>query len=578
MFKIILISDSFSFNKSIKNIVYSFKYKIYELNYDDNALIHKLQMIKPDFIILKKDFNENEISSLYVNIITHVNIHPEKIIFIYKKNLNILDFPGDAIFFKIPFNSNDLIKILFNKKPNKTILFIDDTQLYHTMFVPELKKIGYNVLQSFNSEEAYKLAFYKNVDLIILDIEMPNINGYDLCKKFKSNNYTQNIPVILFSLFSSDTALEYGFHSGADDYVIKNITKSNLIAKVEKYLNTNSIIRNENILIVEDSITVRNIISQSLTNHGFYLIDEAESGYEALKFLKLKKYQLIITDYEMPEMNGYELCYKIKSNNNYNDIPIIILSKNNQEVNIFKFEALGIYTFITKPFDSYRLLAEIEKLLVEHKQKKEMEHVKTYLSSYTMEAIEHYSDDNLNDVYAIYKYLTIMFLDIVNFTTYSEKYSPKVVINSLNDIFSNFVPIIIKHNGVIDKFIGDAILTIFDNKEKGAINAVNTAISLINELNTYNTSNKNNFHIRIGIHYGKVIIGDIGNKNYRREYTIIGDNVNIAQRIENIAQNNSICISQVVNDFVKTHFNTVHYKNIILKGKTKEMNIFKVLY
>jgi DNA-binding response OmpR family regulator len=574
--KIILLTDSAQINVLIKQILNPDKFKIYKLNPDNISLIQNINTIKPDYIILVNSIDKYNTYDLYNNLIEKTSILPDNVIILYKNLVNPDKLKGVNKFLKTPFNPDDLLKFFSYDVLKKNILFIDDTKLYHKMYVPELLKNNFNVYEAWTGEEGIKILYNNKIDLVISDIEMPGINGYKVCKLIKLDPIKKSIPVILLSTLSSDESLEQGFFAGADDYVIKSVTKSDLLNKVEKNLNTTLLIREEHILIVDDSVTIRNILRQTLSSHGFYLIDESTNGEEALELLKKNNYQLIITDYAMPKMNGYDFCVKVKSEQEYINIPIIVLSGINRDANIFKFRALGINSFLLQPFDSYRLLAEIEKILIEKQQEKQKEYVKSYLSNYTMQAIDSYIDFNKADTFAMKKSLTIMFTDLVSFTTLSEKCSPEKVVEILNNYFEKMVPIVIKYGGTIDKFMGDAILAIFDEKEKGALNAVKTGKEMLTELKNLNNELDIDLHIRVGVNYGEVIIGDIGSKKHRREYTIIGDHVNIANRVETIADTDSMYITENVYSLVKDHIKVSNTKLLTLKGKTEKVKVYKV--
>lgn len=131
---------------------------------------------------------------------------------------------------------------------------------------------------------------------------------------------------------------------------------------------------------------------------------------------------------------------------------------------------------------------------------------------------------------------TVLFTDIRSFTSMSEKMTPKENFEFINDYLEHMVPIINKHNGFIDKYIGDAIMAIFPGSPD---NAVNAAISMQNELKNFNIKRELNSEVPIemgvGIHYGKLMLGIIGNES-RLEGTVISDTVNIASRIESLTK------------------------------------------
>ncbi|MCC5816645.1 MAG: adenylate/guanylate cyclase domain-containing protein [Leptospira sp.] len=140
------------------------------------------------------------------------------------------------------------------------------------------------------------------------------------------------------------------------------------------------------------------------------------------------------------------------------------------------------------------------------------------------------------------KEITVLFADLRNFTTISEDRTPKEIVSILNEYFDTMVETIQKNGGVIDKFIGDAIMAYFgapihmNNPQQKAFNAAKEMMLNINEINI--KLGKRNLPILkqgIGLHHGVVVIGNIGSKT-RKNYTIIGDTVNLASRLESLTK------------------------------------------
>jgi len=135
------------------------------------------------------------------------------------------------------------------------------------------------------------------------------------------------------------------------------------------------------------------------------------------------------------------------------------------------------------------------------------------------------------------KYSTILFTDLRGFTHVSEKYSPNILLETLNRYLSIMIDIIEKHGGKIDKFIGDAIMVVFatDRTGAGLADVLTCAIEMQNAMTAINEENQGrgleSLHMGIGINTGEVLAGYIGSDKHL-EYTVIGDEVNIASRVE----------------------------------------------
>jgi len=121
----------------------------------------------------------------------------------------------------------------------------------------------------------------------------------------------------------------------------------------------------KNILIVEDSATTRALIRAVIEDMGDFSTVEAGSGFEALKLLPTQEFNLVITDVNMPDINGLELIHFIKSNPRYGNIPLIIVSTERSEEDKKRGMALGAMAYITKPFKAHELQAVIKQALLQ---------------------------------------------------------------------------------------------------------------------------------------------------------------------------------------------------------------------
>ena len=179
---------------------------------------------------------------------------------------------------------------------------------------------------------------------------------------------------------------------------------------------------------------------------------------------------------------------------------------------------------------------------------------------------------------------TVFFADIRGYTSFSEGQEPEYIIGILNEYFSEAVEIVIKYNGYIDKFIGDCIMAAWGvpvvNVDKDAISGVGCAI----EIQELVKSKSRKFfkgraaHLKVGIgmHSGPLISGNLGSSR-RMDYSVIGDTVNIAARLEGVASAGEVIITQQTRDLIGDHFKLKELKPVKVKGKDKPLHIFSVL-
>lgn len=176
---------------------------------------------------------------------------------------------------------------------------------------------------------------------------------------------------------------------------------------------------------------------------------------------------------------------------------------------------------------------------------------------------------------------TILFADIVGFTRLSETMPPREINIILNRYFSSMTDIVFSNGGTLDKYIGDGLMAVFGapmEKEDDAERAVRTALEIRRQLTAMmkTTSADKRFDIRVGLNTGRVVAGNIGSPK-RMEYTVIGDPVNVASRLEAIAKPNQIVIGEETFGLVKNKFKIQEIGTRKVKGKSSGIMVYEVL-
>ena len=297
------------------------------------------------------------------------------------------------------------------------------------------------------------------------------------------------------------------------------------------------------------------------------------------------------------EKNGFVIIPKIEIKID-NEIKVYSLLSAYTENKEFPF-LNGIQGQFVDRTDEYNLRREKEELLdqklkdrelIEEKNKR-LENIANRLSKYLSPQVyksifdEEESGKKIKESY-VRKNLTIFFSDIVNFTDLSDSLEAEKLALILNNYLSEMSLIAINSNATIDKFIGDAILSFHGapetlGDENDAINCINMALEMkerVNELQSFwiRQGVKDGLKVRYGISSGFANVGDFGS-SVMSDYTAIGSSVNLASRLQSIAPENEIIISDTTYNLVKNQINCEEYKEITPKGFVRPIKTHKVI-
>lgn len=207
--------------------------------------------------------------------------------------------------------------------------------------------------------------------------------------------------------------------------------------------------------------------------------------------------------------------------------------------------------------------------------------LKAYVGDNVMEQVIQQSEDSDN-MQGKRCHLTVLFADIRSFTAMSEKMEPEQVVGMLNEYFDAMVQIVHKHNGFLDKFIGDEVMAIFGVKnspEQGAENCIRAALEMqqtTHKIMQHWASEKRPvFKVGIGTNSGEAIIGNLGSKD-RMNYTVIGDTVNVAARLTQHAGGGDILISATTHDLYHEEYSVIGKGALKVKNREKPVECYKI--
>lgn len=338
------------------------------------------------------------------------------------------------------------------------------------------------------------------------------------------------------------------------------------------------------ILVIDDEPINLQVLQNQLQLHS-YEVFTALDGTEGLEKLEDFKPDLVLLDLMMPNMGGFEVTEKIREKYPANILPIIILTAKNQINDLTQSFGSGANDFLNKPFSQKELLSRV-KIHTELKiiNEKVINLKNSYSRFVPPEYLTLLKKNNILEVNLgdqVSSKMAILFTDIRSFTAISEKMTPKENFEFVNNYFHQIGPIIRKNNGVIIKYMGDAINAIFPG---GPIDAVRSGVEQIEILKSMNVIRKNKNQVEfwsgIGVNSGYVMMGIVGEEN-RLQGDAFSDHVNTASRLEGLTKyyGSTFIISQNVYEVIRTEnlFSFRFLDSVIMKGKTKPMDIYEIL-
>lgn len=339
------------------------------------------------------------------------------------------------------------------------------------------------------------------------------------------------------------------------------------------------------ILVVDDEADLEILIRQKFRKQireQHYQFVFAENGKAALNRIKEHPdVDIVLSDINMPEMDGLTLLTKLNNENPL--LKTVMVSAYGDMDNIRTAMNRGAFDFVTKPINFEDLdltmkktISHVIQLRDTLKAIKENNILKMYVDENVLNFMgTREYEDSLTDNETIEG--SVAFIDICGFTSISEKQAPDTVVEMLNRYFDLMVKEIIAQDGILDKFIGDCVLAVF----KGAFHpdrAIDACLAIKDQLEKLPLEHDFSPTVSIGINCGEMISGNIGSATLRRlDFTVIGDTVNTAQRLQATADKNQILISEKCYELVKQSFQCVSIGSRTFKNKANEMVIYEVL-
>ena len=339
-------------------------------------------------------------------------------------------------------------------------------------------------------------------------------------------------------------------------------------------------IRDKRILIVDDIEDNLDLILMLLEDQGFSNLLTAMDGREALEQIKNHpNIDLVLLDIFMPNLNGYEVLETLKRSPATADIPVIMISAHDKLDSVIRCIEGGAIDYITKPVEETFLIARVqstlERKVLQDQQKllfaeleEEKKKSETILFQVLPESVAQRLKKGESSIADAMDELTVVFADLVGFTTLAKSISPDKLVSILNQIFGEFDHIASRFGLEKIKTIGDAYMVVAGippYAEHHAFRAIEFGLAVLEAIENFNVESVVKISVRIGMHSGPAVAGVIGHTRF--SYDLWGDTVNVASRMEEMSKPDMIQLSRETYDRIKDHYGFQPRGEVAVKGR-----------
>src|SRR5262245_50769482 len=262
------------------------------------------------------------------------------------------------------------------------VLLVDDHEMNRELLRRRLQRAGYEVVSAGDGRQALSLAKQGRPDLVLMDLGLPDLDGWEVTRRLKADPVTRPVPVIALTAHTAPESRERAMQAGCDDFDTKPYDMPRLLGKIDALLKKRAAaatpppagkapaprpaeptptprppaptgggpVEVKRILVAEDHQANREMLCRRLMRQG-YSVGEAADGAQALAQLRSGKYDLVLLDIMMPELDGYQVLEQAKADPATREVPVIMLSALDSIESIARCIELGAEDYLPKPYD-----------------------------------------------------------------------------------------------------------------------------------------------------------------------------------------------------------------------------------
>ena len=250
---------------------------------------------------------------------------------------------------------------------NKKVLLADDSSTARQIIKKELIQLGFedqNIRDAADGEQALKFLGKTDFNLIISDWHMPNMDGLEFLKAVKGDGKYKSIPFLMLTTEAEKNKISEAFESSADQYIGKPFKSEPFSQTINKLLLGSSSYNDKKVLVIDDSSVLRSILAKNLEQVGFSKINivQSEDGEDGLDKLSVDNFDLVITDWYMPKMDGLEFVKMLKEKDRLKNIPLLMVTSEMDSKKELEAFRAGISAYIIKPFTANDLETKIKEV------------------------------------------------------------------------------------------------------------------------------------------------------------------------------------------------------------------------
>jgi class 3 adenylate cyclase/DNA-binding NarL/FixJ family response regulator len=532
-------------------------------------------------------------------------------------------------------------------EPISTLLIVDDIPAGRDMLGELLALPEYRLNFAGNGFEALVKVDELTPDLVLLDVMMPGMTGFEVCRRLKAEHRWRHIPIILVTALDSVEDLAYGLESGADDFVSKPVNGLELRARVRSMLRIKSqydalekqqreleaslhlnerfaqafaqhlealeILHDTGLHIIDnlDTDSVLNLIAQTALDliaeaAGCVIHFLAEDGQQLLPIIFTRDHyvktiqanvgiedivsQVIETGQavhiserivEQPQSEFPEMRALLVTPLLHEQSPLGTLTIYSPTVDAFEMSHQHILSILSQQAAVAITKARFFKAR-ELTQEREKQAIRSLFERYVSPVVVERLVEG-RETLALggrRQEVSILFADIRGFTAFSEKLPPERVVEALNRYLALAVEPILAEEGTLDKFVGDAVMAIFNAplpQSDYVLRAVQAGLGMQQAIFAYNSRAAGPaLSFGIGIHTGQAVVGNIGTVQ-QMNYTAIGDTINLAKRLQENATEGQILLSQAADEAVQGVVAVEDLGLLTVKGRTAAEHVYQLM-